>query len=206
MFPIPPALPDMNTHTHPPVATEPITSEPALLSHAQQGDMDAVAELWRRYHRFAHRTAINLTSSLESDDVVAEAFSRILAAFRNGGGPTRHFAPYLRQTLRSVVYSWGVKQRDSTDLSIDAFEQLTAGDPYPMLEDSLTLRTVFAKLPAPVKNILWLSEVQGNSPSEIAAAFDITVEAARARSYRARAALRSEWARLGADVDLLVAA
>ena len=74
----------------------------ALLELVRDGDNDAYGELYRRYHDFAHRVA-KKSSRRHADDLVAEAFRRILTAISRGAGPTQAFGPYLATTIRSAA-------------------------------------------------------------------------------------------------------
>jgi RNA polymerase sigma factor (sigma-70 family) len=167
-----------------------LLSEPELLSAARSGDMTAFAELWRRYRRFAFATARSLTSSFDPDDVAAEAFTRILAALRNQSGPTTSFGGYLRQTLRAVVNNWGAKRQAATETDLVDAELLATPARFADHDDVLSLRDAFALLPQQWRTVLWLSDVEGRSSAETAAALGITPEAARSLAYRARRRLR----------------
>ena len=89
--------------------TEP-ASDDTLVERARNHDQRAYGELWVRHSAAAHAVA-RAYSSLDPDDVVAEAFARILSAIRRGGGPSMGFRPYLLTSVRNVAHEWGAQQQ-----------------------------------------------------------------------------------------------
>ncbi len=67
-------------------------SDRDLLTALRAGDERAFATLWSQYRHAAHSYARSLSNSLDPEDVVAEAFVRVLRAIRNGNGPTLTFS------------------------------------------------------------------------------------------------------------------
>ncbi|HEY5229466.1 MAG TPA: hypothetical protein VIJ11_01070, partial [Galbitalea sp.] len=53
------------------------TSDEELIANARSGDQNAFAELWRRHYRSGARVARQFTSSIDADDLVSEAYTRI---------------------------------------------------------------------------------------------------------------------------------
>ena len=49
-----------------------------------------------------------------ADDIVAEAFARVLAAIRAGGGPDHAFRPYLLAAVRNLANDWIAARRRVT--------------------------------------------------------------------------------------------
>jgi DNA-directed RNA polymerase specialized sigma24 family protein len=52
-------------------------------------------ELYVEHTPAARRLALSMVSPDVADDIVAEAFARVLAAIRSGGGPSQTFRGYL---------------------------------------------------------------------------------------------------------------
>ena len=52
-------------------------------------------ELYVEYAPAARGLALSMVPPDVADDIVAEAFARVLAAIRAGGGPDHAFRPYL---------------------------------------------------------------------------------------------------------------
>lgn len=73
-----------------------------LLYLVRDGDTDAFDALRQLHQLAARRLARCLVSAQQPDDVVAEAFHRILNVTLGGGGPTDAFRPYLLTAVRRV--------------------------------------------------------------------------------------------------------
>ncbi|WP_036299231.1 RNA polymerase sigma factor, partial [Microbacterium sp. C448] len=78
-----------------------------LVLRARSGDGEAYAELWRRHYRSGITVARSITSSLDPDDLVQEAYARIYQSIRRGGGPTGSFRAYLFTSIRNTAAGGG---------------------------------------------------------------------------------------------------
>ncbi|GAA1726604.1 hypothetical protein GCM10009746_05550 [Microbacterium paludicola] len=56
--------------------------------------------------------ARSITSTVDPDDLVQEAYTRIFQAIRRGGGPTGAFRAYLFTAIRNTAASWGRGRRE----------------------------------------------------------------------------------------------
>jgi RNA polymerase sigma factor (sigma-70 family) len=170
------------------------TSDDELLARARRGDAEAYGELWRRHAGPGRAIARRFAAYDEADDLVAEAFARILSTMQRGGGPISGFRPYLITTIRNVARRWAEKPRN---IQVDDFDQFedpaTVEDPaIAALDRTLTL-TAFRSLPERWQTVLWYSEVEGMDPQDIAPFLGMTPNATAALAYRARAGLRAAW-------------
>ena len=100
------------------VKSDPVTATDAeLIRDVRAGDNDAYGLLYERHapaaQRFARRLAGNPHAA---DDALADAFTKILAAIRNGSGPTTSFRPYLFTAVRTTVIR-GTRWRKRVDLT-----------------------------------------------------------------------------------------
>lgn len=170
------------------------TSDESLVLLARAGDRAAFAELWERHARSGLRVARQFTSSLDADDLVSEAYTRIYQAILDGGGPNGAFRPYLYTTIRNLASRWGGNSRDVQVEDIDAFEdeRLPEDPSAAALDRSLTVRA-FRSLPERWQAVLWYTEVEGMDPHEVAPVLGITANGVAALSYRAREGLRKAW-------------
>ena len=76
-----------------------------LLASAREGNDAAFGELYRRHVGAGRAAARSLTrSSVDAEDAVSEAFARVLAVMRRGGGPEIALRPYLMTVVRNVCY------------------------------------------------------------------------------------------------------
>ncbi|WP_159793604.1 sigma-70 family RNA polymerase sigma factor [Puerhibacterium puerhi] len=164
-----------------------------LVARLRDGDDGAYAELWRRHHEAGRRAASAITRTFDPDDVVQEAFTRVLAAVRRGGGPDGAFRPYLYAAVRNVVVDWGRAGR-----GVQLVEEPADGaDPDAAFDDAVLERTVtgaaFRRLRPEWQAVLWYTEVEGMPPREAAPLLGLSPNAAAALAYRARDALRTAW-------------
>jgi len=170
----------------------PIPADAELVAATHAGDADAFAELWRRHAAAAHVAARHFTSIAEADDLVAEAYTRILASIRRGGGPTGPFRPYLYSTVRNLARQLSAREPDVALSDIDLF-----GEPEPDPADRALDRTLtvaaFRSLPERWRTVLWYTEVEGLDPHEVAPFLGTTANGAAAIAYRAREGLRRAW-------------
>ena len=173
---------------------EPTTSDESLIERTRSGDQRAFAELWRRHYRSGARVARQFTSSIDADDLVSEAYTRIYQRVLAGGGPTGAFRPYLYTTIRNLAATWGAKSRDVQVDDIADFEDPdTIDDPAALALDRTLTARAFRSLPDRWQSVLWYTEVEGMDPHEVAPILGMTPNGVAALSYRAREGLRKAW-------------
>ncbi len=173
---------------------EPTTSDESLVERTRSGDQRAFAELWRRHYRSGARVARQFTSSIDADDLVSEAYTRIYQRVLAGGGPTGAFRPYLYTTIRNLASTWGAKSRDVQVDDIADFEDPdTIDDPAALALDRTLTARAFRSLPERWQSVLWYTEVEGMDPHEVAPLLGMTANGVAALSYRAREGLRKAW-------------
>ncbi|MBB5633597.1 RNA polymerase sigma factor (sigma-70 family) [Cryobacterium mesophilum] len=172
-----------------------------LVLRAREGDRTAFAELWVRHAGAGITVARGFTSSLDADDLVAEAFARIYQRVLDGGGPDGAFRPYLYTTIRNLASRWG---RGRQDIQIEDIEDLqddsVPDDPSTVALDTRLTARAFTSLPERWQSVLWYTEVEGMSPQDVAPILGLTANGVAALAYRAREGLRTAW--LQAHVSL----
>ena len=168
--------------------------EATLLLRSRAGDCDAYAELFRRYRVVATRVAVRTSSTLDPQDVTAEAFARVWSALRRGGGPERAFKPYLSAAVRNVALNWrrGVQELPTEPQLLgeiaDVTEELGAA-----VAEAQLVTTAFATLPERWRHALWVTEIEGRPVSELAAEMGTSSNTASALCLRAREGLKLAW-------------
>ena len=169
-------------------------SDETLIEQTRTGDQRAFAELWRRHYRSGARVARQFTSSIDADDLVSEAYTRIYQRVLAGGGPNGAFRPYLYTTIRNLASTWGKASRDVQVDDIADFEDPTTTEDTSAiaLDKTLTARA-FRSLPDRWQSVLWYTEVEGMDPHEVAPLLGMTANGVAALSYRAREGLRKAW-------------
>ena len=160
--------------------------------------MDAFARLWSQYKAAAYATAIRTTDRFDADDLVAEAYTRTLAAVRRGKGPQSNFPGYVNTAIRSISFNWAriAREEPFAEVPEDDAARNSPGRWDPALMEApgeSTIAHAFKNLPKRWQIVLWHSEVEGMSLPELAAVMGLTTTAAAALSYRARKGLRLEW-------------
>ena len=167
-----------------------------LIENTRAGDADAYGELYRRHYPAARATAHALTNNRsDADDVISEAFARVLRASRSGGGPVVSFRPYLVAAVRNVFYDRMRCNRElPSDVVIDGinFALLESDNDR---EDCGLACAAFAALPERWRRVLWHTEVEGRSMVEIAPLLGLAPNAVAALAYRAREGLRQAYQR-----------
>jgi len=164
-----------------------------LITAVRSGDLEAYGVLYRRHAGAARTQARQLAGpGPEADDLVAEAFLRVLDALRGGGGPEASFRAYLLTTLRNTV-----RDRARRDRRLEWSPDLSGHDPgvpwedtaVAALEVALAVRA-FHRLPERWRQVLWLTEVEQAPPAAVAASLGLTPNGVAALAYRAREGLR----------------
>jgi RNA polymerase sigma factor (sigma-70 family) len=170
-----------------------VRSDESLIAVARGGDRGAFAVLWQRHARSGMRVARQFTS-IDADDLVAEAFTLIYRQVLSGGGPDGSFRPYLYTTIRNLARRWGRTSREISTDDLDEFEDPdTEADPVvAALDRTFTVRA-FRSLPERWQSVLWYTEVEGLDPHEVAPLLGLSANSVAALSYRAREGLRKAW-------------
>lgn len=169
------------------------TSDDELVRATRAGDSRAYGVLWDRHAPAALRAARSITSSIDPEDLVSEAFAKTLSAIRNGGGPTDAFRPYIFAAVRSAAATWGGKQKDLTLEYIDELPVDESDDSLDLLSDRALLAAAFKDLPERWRTLLWYLEVEGMKPREIAPLMGMTPNAVSVLASRAREGFKVAW-------------
>ena len=165
-----------------------------LVAQVREGHDEPYAELYRRHQPAALALARTLTEHSGADDVVSEAFEKLLQRIRGGGGPEAAFRPYLLRTVRTVAVDASRRTR-----RLVVAEDPEEGRGHGTREDDglvdaiherTTLARAFAALPERWQTFLWLSFVDDADRAETARILGINVGSVSALGYRAREGLR----------------
>ncbi|MFJ2369220.1 sigma-70 family RNA polymerase sigma factor [Microbacterium sp. NPDC087665] len=166
-----------------------------LLDRVREGDMRAFGVLWERHAGPALSVARGFVG-LDADDIVSEAFERLLVSLQKGNGPRGAFRPYLITTVRNVgrtLYKRDVPRRDADfDLMIDG--DAVDGEQAAIREQHRqAAEEAFRSLPARWQEALWYSEVDGLPPREMTAPLGLSSNAISALVVRAKRGFRDAW-------------
>lgn len=168
----------------------------SLLRRAVAGDLSAFESLYRRHLGAARWVAQRWTTSPHDvDDLVAESFARVLRALPRLDPQRVAFRPYLLACVRNAAHDWA-RRPGRLEFRSDVPEPPPAGDvqeaSLPGCE-TLFMGDALDTLPRRWRDILWLTAVEGRTPTEIARATGSTPGTIAAVAYRARHRLRTAY-------------
>ena len=164
-----------------------------LVLRTRSGDAGAFGELWRRHYRAGVTVARNMTSSLDADDLVQEAYTRIYQSIVAGGGPTGSFRAYLFTSIRNTAAAWGRARRETAYDELDHVEDPAMRDDSDAALDRSLTHQAFRSLPTRWQEVLWYSEIEQMKPAEIAPLLGLKPTAVAQLTFRAREGLREAW-------------
>ncbi len=168
-----------------------------LIEYTRAGDSNAYGELYRRHYEAARAAAHGLTRNrCDADDLISEAFARVLRASRSGGGPDVSFRPYLVAAVRNVFFDRVRcnRERPSNDMFDDV--RIASASSENDHEHDASVTAALAGLPERWQRILWHAEVEGRSAAEIGLLLGLSPNAVAALAYRAREGLRQAYVRV----------
>ena len=173
-----------------------VLTDAQLLLQVRDGDEDAFGELYRRHIDVARAAARSLLSwGPEAEDVVSDAFTRVLSIIQRGGGPEEAFRPYLLTCVRHACYdrSQGIARSQPVDpgdmADLAHARQRGELDPGDTSNNSDLLARAFASLPERWQLVLWSTEVDGRRPADLAKELGLAPGAVASLAYRAREGL-----------------
>ncbi|MDX3531582.1 sigma-70 family RNA polymerase sigma factor, partial [Streptomyces sp. ID05-39B] len=185
-------------------------ADPGLIARMRSGDDTAYEELYRRHADAVRRYARTCCRDAHTaDDLTAEVFARMLQAVRRGSGPEHAVRAYLLTSVRRVAAGWTqsakreqlvddfalfaahasrsseVSDDDTLDLGADVLAMHEA-------EQSMAMQA-FRSLPERWQAVLWHTEVEDGSPSEVATLFGLDANGTRVLASRAREGLKQAY-------------
>ncbi|MFF7097586.1 sigma-70 family RNA polymerase sigma factor [Streptomyces rubradiris] len=181
-----------------------------LIGRMRAGDDSAYEELYRRHADPVRRYARTCCRDAHTaDDLTAEVFARMLQAVRGGAGPEHAVRAYLLTSVRRVAAHWAKSARREQlvdDFAVfaqqaaraaeasDAAELELGADVRALheAEQSLAMRA-FRSLPERWQAVLWHTEVEDESPSEVAVLFGLDANGTRVLASRAREGLKQAY-------------
>jgi RNA polymerase sigma factor (sigma-70 family) len=166
-----------------------------LISAVRGGDLDAYGDLFARHVGAARSLARQLVSPIDADDLVSDAFAKVLGVLQRGGGPDLAFRAYLLTAVRRLHIDKiraGAKVQTTDDM-----EKFDPGIPFKdtVVEgfENATAATAFASLPERWQMVLWHTEVEGLKPAEVGELLGMSANSVSALAYRAREGLRQAY-------------
>ncbi|MFE7764859.1 sigma-70 family RNA polymerase sigma factor [Streptomyces sp. NPDC057438] len=185
-------------------------SDADLIDWMRSGEDSAYEELYRRHAEAVRRYARTCCRDAHTaDDLTAEVFARMLQAVRGGSGPQHAVRAYLLTSVRRVAATWTRSARreqlvdDFAVFAAQASRGTEASDTDTLdlgadvramheAEQSMAMRA-FRSLPERWQAVLWHTEVEDESPSEVATLFGLDANGTRVLASRAREGLKQAY-------------
>ncbi|NEC26105.1 sigma-70 family RNA polymerase sigma factor, partial [Streptomyces sp. SID8111] len=181
-----------------------------LIARMRAGEDAAYEELYRRHAPAVRRYARTCCrDGHTADDLTAEVFARMLQAVRGGSGPEHAVRAYLLTSVRRVAATWTQSaRREQLVDDFATFAAQAAQLSHPSDTDTLELGAdvramheaeqslamqAFRSLPERWQAVLWHTEVEDESPSEVATLFGLDANGTRVLASRAREGLKQAY-------------
>ena len=166
-----------------------------LLGQIRSGDEQALARAYDEYAPAIYRYAYRLTGHEgTAQDVTSETFHKLLAALRNGGGPTDNLSAWLYRVAHNVVVDGYRHQPDDPPVPLDQAPEIpVAGRQEAVVEQEERVaraRSALQKLTSLQQQVIGLRFLEGLSIRETAGVMEKTEGAVKALQYRATNSLR----------------
>ena len=165
-----------------------------LVERARQGDLEAFAEVTRRFQQMAFGYALALLRDLQAaEDVVQEAFVAAWFGLRTLVDPAA-FPGWFRSIVRHQAHRL-LRQREWEVLPLDAVGAVPAGEAAPdtRLEQAQQIRTVLeaiGRLPAGLREVVTLFYVHQCTQQDIATFLGLPLTTVNNRLHAARVQLK----------------
>jgi RNA polymerase sigma factor (sigma-70 family) len=170
-------------------------SDAELISSVRGGDVSAYGDLFARHRDAATRLARQLVPGPDADDLVSEAFAKVLNVLLAGGGPDVAFRAYLLTAVRRLH----VDKIRATSRATPTDDLTPYENPEPFADTVIAgfeggaAAKAFASLPERWQLVLWHLEVEGQKPADIAPLLGMSPNSVSALAYRAREGLRQAY-------------
>jgi RNA polymerase sigma-70 factor (ECF subfamily) len=167
--------------------------EPELLRRARQFDENALAEIYDAFSPAIYAYAMRLMGDVDlAEDCVAETFSRLLLALRNGGGPSENLRAYLYRVAHNWVTDYYRRRRPETSLDAE-LSAGSEGDPHITTVQALEnqeVRRALSLLTPDQRQVIALKYLEELDNAEIARVLRKPIGAVKSLQHRALASLR----------------
>jgi RNA polymerase sigma factor (sigma-70 family) len=170
-------------------------SDAELISSVRGGDVSAYGDLFARHRDAAIRLARQLVSAPDADDLVSEAFAKVLNVLLAGGGPDVAFRAYLLTAVRRLH----IDKVRATSRATPTDDLTPYENPEPFADTVIAgfeggaAAKAFASLPERWQLVLWHLEVEGQKPADVAPLLGMSANSVSALAYRAREGLRQAY-------------
>ena len=159
------------------------------LRRVEQGDRDALGELFASHGDLVYRAAFRLTGHrADAEDVTQEVFVRLPAALSGFTGAASQFPGWLRRVAVRQALMQLRNGRRRREVNVDGVASLLA--PAEGVVERLTVEQALERLSDEHRTVFLLKEVEGYDHAEIAELLGLSVANSEVRLHRARRQLR----------------
>ena len=168
--------------------------ETELISRCQQGDQEALKDIFDKYHKKVYRIAYGVAKQREEAlDIVQEVFIKLFRSIKNFKGRS-HFYTYLYRMVMNTAIDHVRKTRKHLLSSLDEEGSFQPSDKVEKGPERILLHKEFEekvnwameKLPAKQRAALIFREVEGLSYQEMAEAMGCSIGTVMSRLHYAR--------------------
>ena len=168
--------------------------ETAMISRCQQGDQEALKEIFDKYHKEVYRIAYGVVRQREEAlDIVQEVFIKLFRSIKNFRGRSQFYTYLYRMVMNTAIdhaRKAGKQFISSLDEegSFEPFDNIEKGPERILLQKELEERVKSAmdKLPAEQKAALIFRDVEGLSYQEMAEAMGCSIGTVMSRLHYGR--------------------
>jgi RNA polymerase sigma-70 factor (ECF subfamily) len=178
--------------------------EAALVAGARNGDINAYAELVRRYQKLALRVAYLMSGSeADAEDIAQDAFVKAYASLARFE-PGRPWSPWLLRIVRNEALNRRRRSGRQARLAWRVATDPVSGGAAPSPEAAIVTRdqqarllAVVDSLPTSQRDVIACRYFLELSEEETSRALGLAVGTVKSRTSRALAAIRAELERSG---------
>jgi RNA polymerase sigma-70 factor (ECF subfamily) len=164
--------------------------EASLRSRLRSGDAEALREVYERYSDDVYRLALRVTASpADAYDVAHDVFVGLPEAV-DRYDPGRPFGAWLKGVAVRTALMRVRTARRRREVSVAPLRSIGVRPEAARAIDRLSLEKAVDRLPADLRTVFVLREVEGMTYEEIADVLGIKKNAAAVRLHRARGRLR----------------
>lgn len=167
-----------------------------LVARVEEGDLEALGELYERYKTPMYRTALAITRDEKAaEDILQEAFLRVYA-YAHSIDKTVSLGPWLYRVTVNLAYSWTRQVKRWLHTFQDTFERWTSGAqwrPETTTEEQewrQILQQAIDALSPRHRVVITLHYLEGLSLREIAYVTGVPEGTVKSRLHYARESLR----------------
>lgn len=167
-----------------------------LIELTRAGNMEAYSVLWQRHSAVALRTARRATNKVDPEELVSEAFMKVLKAIKNGSGPRENFRAYLLTAVKNVASTVGSSQDNQIHDQLDDYSHadvFQADDHQDAIAEKMVTVRAFRTLPTRWQEVLWFRDVEDLSVNQVAKIVGMSPNAVTQLIARAREGMKQAW-------------